>query len=96
MLKVRSVFVSFKIDNWFYLVIHRIFLLNSLFKEGQACRQDPPTREATMKVILDRRSIRESTVEPVSNEDIDRLEAAHQAPSGENAQPWRFVIVKDD
>ena len=24
------------------------------------------------------------------------LEAARQAPSGENAQPWRFIIVKDD
>ena len=53
--------------------------------------------EATMKVIQDRRSIREFSDEPVSDQDIDMiLEAARQAPSGENAQPWRFIIVKDE
>jgi nitroreductase len=52
--------------------------------------------EATMKVIQDRRSIRDYTDEPVSDQDLDLiLEAARQAPSGENAQPWRFIIVKD-
>ena len=53
--------------------------------------------DATMKVIQDRRSIREFTPDPVSDQDLDMiLEAARQAPSGENAQPWRFIIVKDD
>jgi len=53
--------------------------------------------EATMKVIQDRRSIRNFTEDPVSNQDLDMiLEAARQAPSGENAQPWRFIIVKND
>jgi len=52
--------------------------------------------EATMKVIQDRRSIREWTAEPVSEEDIALImEAGRQAPSGENAQPWRFILVKD-
>jgi nitroreductase len=52
--------------------------------------------EATMKVIQDRRSIRRYTDEPVSEEHLDMiLEAARQAPSGENAQPWRFVVVRD-
>lgn len=52
--------------------------------------------DAAMKVIQDRRSIREYSPEPVSEEDLDLiLEAARQAPSGENAQPWRFVVVKD-
>lgn len=52
--------------------------------------------EATLKVIQDRRSIREWTDEPVSEEDLALiLEAGRQAPSGENAQPWRFIIVKD-
>jgi nitroreductase len=52
--------------------------------------------EATMKVIQDRRSIRDYTDEPVADQDLDMiLEAARQAPSGENAQPWRFIIVKD-
>ncbi len=52
--------------------------------------------EATMKVIQDRRSIRDYTEEPVSDHDLDLiLESARLAPSGENAQPWRFVVVKD-
>lgn len=52
--------------------------------------------DAAMKVIQDRRSIREYSPEPVSDDDLDQiLEAARQAPSGENAQPWRFVVVKD-
>ena len=52
--------------------------------------------EATMKVIQDRRSIREYSQEAVSDQDLDLiLEAARQAPSGENAQPWRFIVVKD-
>jgi nitroreductase len=52
--------------------------------------------DATMKVIQDRRSIRDYTEEPISEADLEMiLEAARQAPSGENAQPWRFVIVKD-
>ena len=53
--------------------------------------------DATLKVIQDRRSIRNYTEEPVSEQDLDLiLEAGRQAPSGENAQPWRFIIVKDE
>ena len=52
--------------------------------------------EATMKVIQDRRSIREWTEDPVSEQDLAMiLEAGRLAPSGENAQPWRFIIVRD-
>ena len=53
--------------------------------------------EATLKAIQDRRSVREFTNEPISDHDLDViLEAARQAPSGENAQPWRFIVVKDE
>lgn len=53
--------------------------------------------DATLKVIQDRRSIREFTPEAVSEADLNLiLEAARQAPSGENAQPWRFIVVKDE
>jgi nitroreductase len=52
--------------------------------------------EAAMKIIQDRRSIRRYTDEPVSEEHLEMiLEAARQAPSGENAQPWRFIVVND-
>jgi nitroreductase len=52
--------------------------------------------DATIKVIQERRSIRDYTDEPISDQDLAMiLEAARLAPSGENAQPWRFIIVKD-
>ena len=53
--------------------------------------------DATMKIVQDRRSIRDYSDEPVSEEDLKMiLEAGRQAPSGENAQPWRFIVVKDE
>ena len=53
--------------------------------------------EAAKKIIQDRRSIRQYSKDPVSEEHLDMiLEAARQAPSGENAQPWRFIIVRDE
>lgn len=52
--------------------------------------------QAVKKVIEDRRSIRQYTDEPVSEEALEMiLEAGRLAPSGENAQPWRFIVVKD-
>lgn len=49
-----------------------------------------------MQVVNDRRSIRNYTDGKVSEEDLRIiLESARQAPSGENAQPWRFIVVKD-
>lgn len=52
--------------------------------------------KAALTIIQDRRSIRQYTDEPVSEEHLEMiLEAARQAPSGENAQPWRFIVVKD-
>lgn len=53
--------------------------------------------DAAMKVIQDRRSVRNFTDEPIADQDLDLiLEAARLAPSGENAQPWRFIVVKDE
>ena len=52
--------------------------------------------DAAIKLIQDRRSIRHYTDEPVAEGDLDLiLEAGRQAPSGEDAQPWRFIVVRD-
>lgn len=49
-----------------------------------------------MKAILERRSIRKYTDEPVSEEDIrDLLKSAMSAPSAGNGQPWEFIVVRD-
>ena len=53
-------------------------------------------KQIFMQIINDRRSIRNYTDEKVSEEELRLiLESARQAPSGENAQPWRFIVVRD-
>lgn len=48
------------------------------------------------QLIDERRSIRKYLDRPVEPEKIQAiLEAARRAPSACNAQPWRFVVVKD-
>jgi nitroreductase len=50
----------------------------------------------TKEAIEQRRSIRKFKTDEVSDEIIyELIEAARLAPSGCNAQPWRFKIVKD-
>lgn len=47
-------------------------------------------------IIKKRRSIRQYKAEPVSIEDVKKiLDAARWAPSGNNSQPWEFVVVRD-
>jgi nitroreductase len=49
-----------------------------------------------MNAILERRSIRRYTSEPVSDTDIaELLEAAMCAPSAGNEQPWQFVVITE-
>lgn len=51
----------------------------------------------TKEAIEKRRSIRRFKTEPIPDEYItELLKAARLAPSGCNAQPWRFKIVKDE
>lgn len=46
--------------------------------------------------IFERKSIRSYTDQPVSQEQVETiLKAAMAAPSGMNAQPWRFVVVRE-
>ncbi len=48
------------------------------------------------KAIEDRRSIRAFTDKPVTDKDVIRiLDAARQAPSAGNLQPWEFIVVRD-
>ncbi|HNS48236.1 MAG TPA: nitroreductase family protein [bacterium] len=48
------------------------------------------------EVIRTRRSIRSFSNRPVPEETLDRiLDSARIAPSGNNRQPWKFVVVRD-
>jgi nitroreductase len=50
-----------------------------------------------MEAMLTRRSVRQWTSEPVSDEQLEQLvEAAARAPSGGNTQPWAFVVIRDE
>ena len=47
-------------------------------------------------VVLHQRACRDYTDAPVADDDVERiLDAATHAPSGENTQPWVFVVVRD-
>lgn len=49
----------------------------------------------TIEAIRSRRSIRRYTGEPIAEEALmDMLRDAMQAPSANNQQPWRFILVR--
>ena len=49
-----------------------------------------------LDVLVSRKSIRRYKPDPVPDEMIDKiLEAARWAPTGENYQPWRFIVIRD-
>ncbi len=51
----------------------------------------------TLDAIRTRRSIRRFKPDPLPEETLrEILTAATLAPSGKNAQPWRFVVVRED
>jgi nitroreductase len=50
----------------------------------------------TLEAIFTRKSIREYKPQPVPDELVQELlEAAMQAPSAGNQQPWHFIVVTD-
>jgi nitroreductase len=52
--------------------------------------------QAVLEAIFARRSVRQYTDNPVSQQDVQTiLEAGRWAPSGLNNQPWRFAVVQD-
>ena len=53
-------------------------------------------KDRYIRMIKERRSIRDFTVDAPSDEDILRIiEAAGYAPSPTNLQPWKFIVVKN-
>jgi len=50
----------------------------------------------SIQFILNRRSVRKYSGEPVNEKDLTLLlEAGMAAPSAKNRQPWHFVVVRD-
>lgn len=54
-------------------------------------------KDDLIDIIKNRRSIRKFTCEIVSDDDIYRLiEAARYAPSNNNRQPWKFIVLRNE
>lgn len=52
--------------------------------------------QAVEKVMAERVSIRAYLDKPIPQDILDKIiEAGRRAPSGENAQPWYFIVTKD-
>lgn len=53
-------------------------------------------KEAILSVIHNRKSVRNYTEKPVSNEDlITIMKAGMAAPTGFDARPWQFIAITD-
>ncbi len=53
--------------------------------------------DSLLDLVKQRRSYRRFKAEPVPDEYIDRIiEVARWAPSGANAQPWEFIVIKKE
>ena len=49
----------------------------------------------TLQAIFTRRSIRQYTGEPISDDELHTLlHAGFAAPSGMNTRPWRFLVIR--
>jgi nitroreductase len=49
-----------------------------------------------LDLVKTRQSVRKYLDKPVEREKIERcLEAARLAPSANNSQPWKFIVVDD-
>ena len=61
-----------------------------------SCCNSGSKAEAVLDNIHSRKSVRQYTSEPVSDNDIQTmLRAAMAAPTAVNYQPWRFVVITD-
>lgn len=61
-----------------------------------SCNNSSRSSEAALEVIMNRKSVRQYTDQKLSDAQIETLlKAAMAAPTGNNFQPWRFVVVTD-
>ncbi len=65
-------------------------------QQAQGANERQRSMEEGLNAIFWRRSIREYTGAPVSDEQVQQLlRAAMAAPSAGNEQPWKFVVIRD-
>ncbi len=74
----------------FLLVVFALFISTKFYAQS--------TGNASIDLILSAYSAEETfTSDPVSDEQLDLiLKCGMKAPSGLNAQPWKFTVIKDE
>ena len=74
-----------------------VFKLAETKKESKEIAQSSTTKkEAILSVIHSRKSVRSFTDQQVSDEDLRTiLKAGMAAPTGFDARPWQFIVIKD-
>lgn len=72
------------------------FLIVLMSCQEQSVTQTGPEENATLKTILNRKSVRAYTERPVEKEKLELLvRAGMAAPSSRDRRPWEFIIVTD-
>lgn len=88
-------FITLSVTLWAVLVIGQI----EIFRRTQREIRSGMNRYVVMDitdVIRTRHSVRKFSDDPVPQEHLlTMLEAAREAPSGGNLQPWHFVVIRD-
>ena len=65
--------------------------------KSQSSLTQAASQEAVFRAILQRRSVRNYSSQPVPEKLLlDLLHLANRAPSSFNIQPWQFLIVRDE
>ena len=77
----------------FLLIVTAILTLSTM---NSCSNSGGSSADAVLENIHNRKSVRQFTSEPVSDEHIETmLKAAMAAPSAVNYQPWRFVVITE-
>jgi len=72
-------------------------IMQSLTKTRRFSAKLIPRKVKMIESIQHRRSIRKFTTDPINPEKLQSvLEAARLAPSGNNKQPWMFIVVQSE
>jgi nitroreductase len=80
------------------ITIGRLFGLRRIptAAESPHFRIEEVDRMDALEAIRKRRSIRSYTGAPIPREDLEKIvDAGRLAPSGNNRQPWEFIVITD-
>ena len=82
---------------FFAIIISGLMVLPACTCDKKGCAETKSTSETVMENIMNRRSIRDYKPDQVSMDTINMIiQAAINAPSARNLQPWEVRVIKDE